>query len=78
LAKKRWGAGKVSAISLRWIGEDQFLGIDSGKHAVVVSNGQDSAGVSPTKPVLIAPAACIAVTLVIRLNKPVGTLKTTS
>ncbi len=59
----------MSSISLQWIGQEQFVGTDSGNHSVVISTGQDQVGAKPIDLVLIALASCIAVTVIMMFNK---------
>ena len=59
----------MSTINLQWIGHEQFIGTDSGNHSVVISTDKNRIGCKPTELVLIALASCIAVTLVMMLNK---------
>ena len=55
-------------IELTWIEQQRFLGVDSGKHAVVLSPGGD-VGVKPAETMLIALAACTAHDVVEILHK---------
>ena len=57
--------------SVRWIGNKEFVGIDSSKHSVVMST-QDEAngtGMRPSELLLIALAGCTAVDVVSILEK---------
>jgi len=61
----------VGKASVRWIGNKEFVGIDSSKHSVVMST-QDEAngtGMRPSELLLIALAGCTAVDVVSILEK---------
>ncbi len=55
--------------TVRWISENHFLGIDSGRHAVVLSGQADAVGAKPSELLLIALASCSAVDVVEILRK---------
>ncbi len=47
----------MAHVSLTWVGERRFVGVDSGGHSVVLSAPNDI-GVKPAETLLIALAAC--------------------
>jgi putative redox protein len=49
---------------VRWLGSKTFVGIDSGKHSVVLSTKEDGVGVKPSEMLLVALAACSSVDVV--------------
>ena len=55
--------------TVKWIGGKQFVGIDSTKHAVVLSTADEGVGVKPSELLLIAVASCSAVDVVDILTK---------
>lgn len=59
----------MSAATVRWIGGKQFVGIDSGKHSVVLSTAAEGVGMRPSELLLVALASCTAVDVVEILNK---------
>jgi putative redox protein len=58
----------VATIELTWIEQKRFLGVDSGRHSVVLSSGDD-VGVRPSENLLIALAGCAAYDIVEILQK---------
>jgi putative redox protein len=61
----------VGEASVRWIGNKEFVGIDSSKHSVVMST-QDEAngtGMRPSELLLVALAGCTAIDVVSILEK---------
>lgn len=53
---------KASQTRLVWCGEGLFVGIDQGKHSVVISTqGEDAVGMKPSDLLLVALASCTAV-----------------
>jgi putative redox protein len=61
----------VGEASVRWIGNKEFVGIDSSKHGVVMST-QDEAngtGMRPSELLLVALAGCTAIDVVSILEK---------
>jgi putative redox protein len=61
---------KTSQTRLVWCGEGTFIGIDSGKHSVVISTqGDDAVGMKPSDLVLVALASCTAVDVTSILKK---------
>jgi putative redox protein len=59
----------MAEVSVQWLGGQRYVGIDSTKHAVVVSTSREGVGVKPTELMLIALAACSAVSVVDILHK---------
>ncbi len=55
--------------TVQWIGEKHFVGIDSGRHSVVLSGQGDGIGASPSEMLLIALASCSSVDVVEILAK---------
>ena len=55
--------------NVRWVTGKQFVGIDSTKHSVVLSTGDEGVGVKPSEMLLIALSACTAVDIVDILTK---------
>lgn len=58
----------MSTIELTWIERKRFLGVDSTRHSVVLSGGDD-VGVKPSDNFLIALAGCAAYDVVEILQK---------
>jgi putative redox protein len=61
----------MAQVQVKWIGDMQFVGVDSSKHAVVMST-QDEAngtGMKPSELLLVAMAGCSAVDVVNILQK---------
>jgi putative redox protein len=59
----------MATTSVRWIIGQQFVGIDSTKHSVVLSTGSEGVGMKPSELVLVALSACTAVDVVDILSK---------
>ncbi len=59
----------MGTTTVKWIDGGKFVGIDSTKHSVVLSTGEEGVGVKPSDLLLIAVAACSAVDVVEILNK---------
>ena len=59
----------MGTATVRWIGGQQFVGIDSTKHSVVLSAPSEGVGMKPSELLLIAVASCSAVDVVDILNK---------
>jgi putative redox protein len=59
----------MAEASVRWIGGKQFVGVDSTKHAVVLSTPDEGVGMKPSELLLVALAACTAVDVVEILAK---------
>jgi putative redox protein len=55
--------------NVRWVSGKQFVGIDSSKHSVVLSTGDEGVGVKPSEMLLVALSACTAVDVVDILAK---------
>ena len=55
--------------SVRWIGEQHFVGIDSSNHSLVLSGQAEKIGVSPSEMLLVALASCSSVDVVEILEK---------
>lgn len=54
----------MSSAAVRWIGEKQFIGIDSTKHSVVLSTPDEGVGMKPSEMLLVALASCTSVDVV--------------
>jgi putative redox protein len=67
---------KKTNVSVKWTGNRQFVGTDSGKHSVVLSSHDDDnhTGVKPSDMLLIALGACAAYDVVSILEKKRKTL----
>src|SRR5450759_5622574 len=59
----------MATTTVRWVTGKQFVGIDSTKHSVVLSTGEEGVGVKPSEMLLIALSACTAVDVVDILTK---------
>jgi putative redox protein len=59
----------MATTTVRWLSETHFVGIDSGRHSVVLSGQDDGIGVSPSQMLLVALSACSAVDVVDILKK---------
>ncbi len=59
----------MATTTVRWVTGKQFVGIDSTKHSVVLSTGDEGVGVKPSEMLLIALSACTAVDVVDILSK---------
>ena len=59
----------MATTTVRWVTGKQFIGIDSTKHSVVLSTGDEGVGVKPSEMLLIALSACTAVDVVDILTK---------
>ncbi len=55
-------------VSLTWIAEQRFLGVDSGNHSIILSAPHD-VGVKPAETLLIALAACASYDIVAIIAK---------
>jgi putative redox protein len=55
--------------TVKWIGGEQFVGIDSTKHSVVLSTTAAGVGMKPSEMLLVALAACTAVDVVQIMEK---------
>ena len=58
-------------VLLKWTGDKQFIGTDSGKHSIVISSHDDAnnTGMSPSQLLLLALASCSAYDVVDILQK---------
>lgn len=59
----------MGTATVKWIGGQQFVGIDSTSHSVVLSTVGEGVGIKPSDLLLIAVASCTAVDVVEILNK---------
>jgi len=59
----------MGEVSVTWVQNEQFVGIDSTRHSVVLSTGQDGTGCKPSDLLLIAIGSCTAVDVVNILSK---------
>ncbi len=59
----------MGTATVKWIGGQQFVGIDSTCHSVVLSTVNEGVGVKPSDLLLIALASCTAVDVVEILGK---------
>ena len=59
----------MPTISVRWVNERNFVGVDSTGHSVVLSGQKNGIGVSPSQMLLVALAACSSVDVVEILEK---------
>ena len=59
----------MATISVRWVNEKNFVGVDSTGHSVVLSGQKNGIGVSPSQMLLVALAACSSVDVVEILKK---------
>lgn len=59
----------MATTTVRWLSETHFVGIDSGRHSVVLSGQNDGIGVAPSQMLLVALSACSAVDVVEIMKK---------
>lgn len=59
----------MAKTSVRWVQDRQFVGMDSNRHAVVMSGDKDQSGVKPSQLLLISLSACSAYDVVEILQK---------
>jgi len=59
----------MKSTTVRWIGGEQFVGIDSTDHSVVLSTAGAGIGMKPSELMIIALAACTSVDVVNILTK---------
>jgi putative redox protein len=59
----------MGTTTVKWITGQQFIGIDSTNHSIVLSTQREGIGVKPSDLLLIAMAACTAVDVVDILAK---------
>ncbi|HTX78891.1 MAG TPA: OsmC family protein [Longilinea sp.] len=55
--------------TVKWVGSDTFVGIDSSDHSVVLSTSADNVGMKPSELLLVSLASCTAVDVVDILQK---------
>lgn len=54
---------------VKWVGGEQFVGIDSTRHSVVLSTAAAGVGMKPSEMLLVALAACTSVDVVEIMQK---------
>ena len=59
----------MASVTVRWLNDRNFVGIDSTGHSVVLSGQKNGIGVSPSQMLLVALAACSSVDVVEILEK---------
>lgn len=59
----------MATTKVRWVQDRQFVGMDSNRHAVVISGDRDQSGVKPSQLLLISLSACSAYDVVEILQK---------
>ncbi len=59
----------MGTATVKWIGGQQYIGINSTSHSVVLSTVAEGVGIKPSDLLLIAIAACTAVDVVDILSK---------
>jgi putative redox protein len=59
----------MGQVKVRWIGGQQYVGIDSTNHSVVMSTTAEGVGMKPSELILVALAACTGVDVVDILTK---------
>jgi putative redox protein len=59
----------MNSTTVRWIGGEQFVGIDSTDHSVVLSTEAAGTGMKPSELMIISLAACTSVDVVNILTK---------
>lgn len=59
----------MGSVHVRWIGGQQYVGIDSTNHSVVLSTTSEGVGMKPSELILVALAACTGVDVVDILAK---------
>ena len=59
----------MSNATVKWIGGQQFIGVDSTNHSVVLSTPDEGVGMKPSELLLVALASCTAVDVVEILAK---------
>lgn len=59
----------MATTTVKWVTGQQFVGIDSTRHSVVLSTADEGVGMKPSELVLVALAACTAVDVVDILAK---------
>jgi putative redox protein len=56
-------------VKVQWIGEHQFVGVDSTNHSVVISSPEEGIGMKPSDLLLVSLASCSAYDVVEILKK---------
>jgi putative redox protein len=59
----------MASATVKWIGGQRYVGIDSTNHSVVLSTPAEGVGMKPSELLLLAVASCSAVDVVDILNK---------
>ena len=61
----------MAHVNVKWIGEKQFVGVDSSKHSVLMSTQDENngSGMKPSELLLVALAGCTSVDVVGILEK---------
>lgn len=59
----------MATTKVRWVQDRQFVGMDSNRHAVVISGDKDQSGVKPSQLLLISLSSCSAYDVVEILQK---------
>lgn len=59
----------MGTTTVRWIGDEQFVGIDSTNHSVVLSTSNAGTGMKPSELMIVALCACTSVDVVSILEK---------
>lgn len=68
----------MATATVRWITGQQFVGMDSNRHAVVLSGEKEPNGLRPSEMLLVALASCTAVDVVeilAKKRKPLSNLE---
>lgn len=62
---------KDTAVTIKWTGNRQFIGTDSGKHSIVISShsSDNHTGIKPSELLLLSLGACSAYDVVSILEK---------
>ena len=62
---------KRKEVLVKWTGNKQFIGTDSGKHSIVISSHDETnnTGMSPSQLLLLALASCSAYNIISILQK---------
>ena len=59
----------MATVTVNWLNERNFVGVDSTGHSIVLSGQKNGIGVSPSQMLLVALASCSAVDVVEILEK---------
>jgi len=65
----------MAKTTVRWVQNRQFVGMDSNRHAVVMSGDKEQSGVKPSQLLLISLSACSAYDVVEILEKKRKTVR---